>query len=230
MNTSLNKDRSRREFLRASPSGGAFARQPNLLRELVGGRWPMTPGAEPEQRKEPVMNGNLSVAALQQMHDVMSSYMTHGDVPGLVTLVARGEEVHVDALGTVTISGTEVRPVRRDTIFRIASMTKAITAIATLMLIEEAKLKLDEPVDRLLPELANRKVLKRPDGPIDDTVPAKRAITVRDLLTFRLGTGLLLADPATHPIVGKMYELHVGELRAKLWRRFSESASSRRLA
>jgi CubicO group peptidase (beta-lactamase class C family) len=176
------------------------------------------------------MNGNLSVAALQQMHDVMSSYMTHGDVPGLVTLVARGEEVHVDALGTVTISGTEVRPVRRDTIFRIASVTKAITAIATLMLIEEAKLKLDEPVDRLLPELANRKVLKRPDGPIDDTVPAKRAITVRDLLTFRLGTGLLLADPATHPIVGKMYELHVGELRAKLWRRFSESASSRRLA
>ena len=112
--------------------------------------------------------------------------------------------------GTAATDGSNIRPVRRDTIFRIASMTKAITAIATLMLIEEAKLKLDEPVDRLLPELANRKVLKRPDSQIDDTVPAKRAITVRDLLTFRLGTGLLLADPATHPIVGKMYELHVG--------------------
>jgi CubicO group peptidase (beta-lactamase class C family) len=156
------------------------------------------------------MNEKLSTAALRQLHESMSGYTTRGEVPGLVTLVARGEEVHVDALGTAMINGAEVRPVRRDTIFRIASMTKAITAVATLLLIEESKLQLDEPVDRLLPELAHRKVLKRSDGPIDDTVPAQRAITVRDLLTFRLGTGLLLADPATHPIVGKMYELHVG--------------------
>jgi len=156
------------------------------------------------------MNEKLSAATLRQLHESMSGYTTRGEVPGLLTLIARGEEVHVDALGTAAIGEGVVRPVRRDTIFRIASMTKAVTAIATMMLIEEAKLKLDEPVDRLLPELANRKVLKRPDSPLDDTVPAKRAITVRDLLTFRLGTGLLLADPATQPIVGKMYELHVG--------------------
>jgi CubicO group peptidase (beta-lactamase class C family) len=157
------------------------------------------------------MNEKLSTTALRQLHESMSGYTTRGEVPGLVTLIARGGEVHVDALGTAAVNGQQQpQPVRRDTIFRIASMTKAITAVATLMLIEESKLKLDEPVDRLLPELANRKVLKRPKGPIDDTVPAKRVITVRDLLTFRLGTGLLLADPATHPMVKKMYELHVG--------------------
>ena len=73
---------------------------------------------------------------------------------------------------------------KRDTILRIASMTKPITAVATMILVEEGKLRLDEPVDRLLPELANRKVLKRADGPLDDTVPANRPITVRDCLTF----------------------------------------------
>ena len=64
---------------------------------------------------------------------------------------------------------------RRDTIFRIASMTKPITAVAAMILVEECKLRLDEPVDRLLPELADRKVLKRLDGPLDDTVPAQPA-------------------------------------------------------
>jgi CubicO group peptidase (beta-lactamase class C family) len=156
------------------------------------------------------MNEKLSTMALGQLHESMSGYTARGEVPGLVALIARGDEVHVDALGTAAVNGQQSQPVRHDTIFRIASMTKAIAAVATMMLIEESKLKRDEPVDRLLPELANRKVLKRPDGPIDDTVPATRAITVRDLLTFRLGTGLLLADPATHPVVKKMYELHVG--------------------
>ena len=80
-------------------------------------------------------------------------------------------------------------PIRRDTIFRISSMTKPITAAATMILVEECKLRLDEPVDRLLPELADRQVLKRLDGPLDDTVPANRPITVRDLLTFRMGFG-----------------------------------------
>ena len=84
---------------------------------------------------------------------------------------------------------------RRDTIFRIASMTKPITAGAAMILVEECKLRLDEPVDRLLPELANRKVLKRIDGPLDDTVPAKRPINVRDFLNFRMGFGSVMAPP-----------------------------------
>jgi CubicO group peptidase (beta-lactamase class C family) len=68
-------------------------------------------------------------------------------------------------------------------------MTKPVTAVATLILVEECVLRLDEPVERLLPELADRRVVRRIDGPIDDTVPARRSITVRDLLTFRMGFG-----------------------------------------
>src|SRR5947199_2637789 len=79
---------------------------------------------------------------------------------------------------------------RSDTIFRIASMTKPITAAATMILVEECKLRLDERADRLLPELANRRVLKRLDGPLDDTVPAERSILVRDLMNFTFGFGL----------------------------------------
>ena len=89
---------------------------------------------------------------------------------------------------------------RRDTIFRIASMTKPVVAVAALVLIEECKLRLDEPVDRLLTELANRKVLKQLDGPIDQAVPARRPITVRDLLTFRMGFGIIMVPPLTYPI------------------------------
>ena len=88
----------------------------------------------------------------------------------------------------------------RDTIFRIASITKPITAAATMILVEECALRLDEPVDRLLPELADRRVLRRLDGPLDDTVPAERPITVRDLLTFRMGMGMILAPPGAYPI------------------------------
>ncbi len=95
---------------------------------------------------------------------------------------------------------------RRDTIFRIASMTKPITAVATMILVEECRLRLDEPVDRLLPELADRKVLKRLDGPLDDTVPANRGITVRDLLTLRMGFGFIGAPPGEYPIQKAMDE------------------------
>jgi CubicO group peptidase (beta-lactamase class C family) len=80
---------------------------------------------------------------------------------------------------------------RRDTIFRIASMTKAVTAAAVMMLIEEGKLRLGGPAEQWLPELANRRVLRRLDGALTDTVPVKRSITVEDLLTFTMGFGLL---------------------------------------
>ena len=143
-------------------------------------------------------SGGLSKARLGRMHDVMAGYVERGDVPGLVTLVSRRGEVHADAIGTKAVGGND--PMRRDTIFRIASMTKPITAAATMILVEECILRLDEPVDRWLPELANRQVLKRLDGPLDDTVPAKRPITVRDLLTFRLGFGVILEPPGTYPI------------------------------
>jgi CubicO group peptidase (beta-lactamase class C family) len=79
-----------------------------------------------------------------------------------------------------------------------------------MILVEECKLRLDEPVDALLPELAERQVLKRLDGPLDDTVPAKRPITVRDLLTFRMGFGQIMAPLDAYPILKAANELQIG--------------------
>ena len=112
----------------------------------------------------------LSKARLARMHDFMTSYVERGEMPGLVTLVSRRGEVHVDVIGTQAFKDPD--PMRRDTIFRISSMTKPLIAVATMILVEECKLRLDEPVDRWLPELAERKVLRQLDGPLDDTVPA----------------------------------------------------------
>src|SRR5437762_8391351 len=135
-------------------------------------------------------------AGLEHLHESMAVRVAKGELPGIVTLVARDEDVHVDAIGAKAFGGDEA--MRRDTIFRITSMTKPILAAATMMLVEDGKVALDEPVDRLLPELADRKVLKRIDGPLDETVPARRPITVEDLLTFRMGHGLIM-EPTFDP-------------------------------
>jgi CubicO group peptidase (beta-lactamase class C family)/polyisoprenoid-binding protein YceI len=103
----------------------------------------------------------------------------------------------VEAVGTQSFDGA---PMRRDTIFRIASMTKPVIAAATLMLVEECRLRLDDPVDGFLPELADRQVLKSLESAVDDTVPAKRSITARDLLTFTFGMGAVMVWPARYPI------------------------------
>jgi CubicO group peptidase (beta-lactamase class C family) len=128
----------------------------------------------------------------------MAGYVERGVAPGLVSMVSRRGEVHVDAIGMKAVGGND--PMRRDTIFRISSMSKPVVAAAAMILVEEGTLRLDDPVDRLLPELANRRVLKRLDGPLDEVVPAKRPITVRDLLTFRMGLGLIFAE-GDYPIL-----------------------------
>jgi len=151
----------------------------------------------------------LSAARLARMHDVMAGYVERSEVPGIVTAVSRRGDAHVDAIGTKAVGGGA--PVARDTIFRIASMTKPIIAVATLILVEECVLRLDEPVDRLLPELAGRRVLRALDAALDDTVPAQRPITVRDLLTFRMGFGIVMAPPDTYPIQRAMTELLLGQ-------------------
>jgi CubicO group peptidase (beta-lactamase class C family) len=97
--------------------------------------------------------GGLSQARLGRMHDVMAGHIEAGEMPGMVTLVSRGGETHVDTLGHTAIGGA---PMQRDTIFRITSMTKPVTAVAAMILIEECKLRLDDPVDPWLPELAKR--------------------------------------------------------------------------
>lgn len=124
---------------------------------------------------------------LARLNEVMAGHVERGAVPGVVSVVSRRAEAHVDAIGTTSIEGH--RPMTADSIFRISSMTKPITAVATMILLEACVLRLDEPVEQFLPELADRRVVRRIDGPVEDTVPAHRPITVRDLLTFRMGFG-----------------------------------------
>lgn len=152
-------------------------------------------------------SGGLSRTRLDRMHDVMAGHVERGIVPGIVTLVSRRGETHVDAIGAKAVDGGE--PMRRDTIFRVASVTKPIVAAAAMILIEECRLRLDEPVDPWLPELADRRVLRAIDGPLDDTVPANRPITLRDVLTFRLGIGAVMVFPPRYPIQHAMIEAGV---------------------
>ena len=123
------------------------------------------------------------------MHDVLSAYVDRGELPGYVALVARQGAVHLDCVGY-----------ERNAIFRLASMTKPIAAVAALILVEEGVIRLEDRVDGLLPELAGLRVLRSISSPVEDTVPASRPITVRDLLTFTMGTGMVLAAPDTYPI------------------------------
>ncbi len=102
-------------------------------------------------------------------------------------LIARGDRVEVQAAGCTGIDGSY--PIVRDSIFRIASITKPITAAAVMMLVEDGQITLDDPVGPWLPELASPAVVRTPAGPVDDVVPAIRPITVADLLTFRAGYG-----------------------------------------
>ena len=136
---------------------------------------------------------------MRTLRETLADHVERGEVPGLVALVSRGGDVEVEAIGA-----------RRDAIFRITSMTKPITATAAMILVEEGKLRLDDPVDALLPELAQRRVLRRIDGPLDDTVAAERAITLRDLLTFRMGFGIVWGPPRATPIQRAAEDLELG--------------------
>jgi CubicO group peptidase (beta-lactamase class C family) len=143
-------------------------------------------------------NGGFSTARLGRLGDMLRGTVARGEIAGVVALTARRDAVHVEAIGSQDLAAGIA--MRRDSIFRIASMTKAVTAVAAMILVEEARLRLDDPVDRFLPELADRQVLRALDGPVDDTVRAKRPITARDLLTLRLGLGVIMARPGTYPI------------------------------
>lgn len=150
-----------------------------------------------------------SQAGVDRLHEAMAARVAHGELPGIVTLVATADDVFVDAIGQKAFDSPE--PMTRETPFRIASMTKPVLAFATLMLVEEGRLSFDQPIDTWLPELANRRVLERIDGPLDETSPARRAITLEDLLTLRFGFGQLFEptfDPP-FPIVQRATELQL---------------------
>jgi len=130
---------------------------------------------------------DFSPMRLDRMRAALHLHVASGYTPGLVALLHHRGREHVEAVGTMAFDSTV--PMTRDTIFRLASMTKPVTAVGAMILVEECRLRLDDPVDPWLPELRERKVLKRIDGPLDDTVAAQRPITLRDLLTFRSGHG-----------------------------------------
>lgn len=124
---------------------------------------------------------------MTKLHEVLAKHAASGAVPGAMALVARDGRVEVEAVGLADLEART--PMMRESIFRIASITKPITAAATMMLVDDGLMALDDPVERWLPELASPMVVRTPSSPVDDVVPATRPITVLDLLTSRAGYG-----------------------------------------
>ncbi|MEU2491060.1 serine hydrolase domain-containing protein [Streptomyces sp. NPDC007883] len=147
-------------------------------------------------------DSGFSEAGLRRTRDVLARHVESGRIPGLVALASRGDETHVEAIGTMHHDGDA--PMRRDTIFRMASTSKPVTVAAAMVLLDECRLRLDDTVEPWLPELADRRVLRRIDGSLDDTVPARRPITVRDVLTSTLGLGMDMTALGT-PIMNAIF-------------------------
>jgi CubicO group peptidase (beta-lactamase class C family) len=140
------------------------------------------------------------------LRDVLELHVGDGSIPGAVALVARGDRVEVAAAGSVDAEGSA--PMMEGSIFRIASITKPITAAAVMLLVDDGVVALDDPIARWLPELASPSVVRTPAGPPDDVVPAARAITVEDLVSFRAGWGFPtdFSAPAVQPILAEVHK------------------------
>jgi CubicO group peptidase (beta-lactamase class C family) len=139
--------------------------------------------------------------------EILAQHIQTGYLAGAVALIGQGARAEVVALGAQSLEAPGL--MQRDSLFRITSMTKPITAAATLMLVDEGKLRLDERIDHWLPELAHGRVLRSLSGPLDDTVPLKRPITVEDLLTFRCGLGFVPMLEEDSPLQRRIAELQL---------------------
>ena len=128
------------------------------------------------------------------LQDLLESVVESGAVPGAAALIARGEDVEIVAVGEV----------ERDSIVRIASITKPIVAAAVMILVDDGLVSLDDPIARWLPELTSPRVVRTPESPIDDLVPAVRLVTVQDILTFRAGWGF--PSDFSLPAVGELFQ------------------------
>src|SRR6202012_2553992 len=122
--------------------------------------------------------------SMAELNDLLGAHVADGSVPGVVGLIDREGRTEVTAVGSLAIGGA---PMAEDSIFRLASVTKPITAAAVMLLVEDGRIALDDPVSRWLPELAEPKVVRTPASAVDDLVPASRPITVLDLLTSCAG-------------------------------------------
>ncbi|MFE0101080.1 serine hydrolase domain-containing protein [Streptomyces sp. NPDC059009] len=134
--------------------------------------------------------------------DLLKTHVADGTLPGAVALVARGGETEVAAVGSADVASG--RPMSRDSLFRIASLTKPLTAAAVMALVDDGRIALGDPIAPWLPELAAPMVVRTPDAPVDDVVPAARPVTVEDLMTFRAGWGFPsdFSWPAVAPVLG----------------------------
>ncbi|KAA9157424.1 beta-lactamase family protein [Amycolatopsis acidicola] len=137
---------------------------------------------------------------MTDLRALLDRYVADGTVPGAVALVARGEHTEVAAVGSADVEGTA--PMARDSIFRFASITKEAVSAVAMMLVEDGVLRLDDRIDRRLPELASPRVVRTPRSPVDDVVPANRPITVLDVLSSRMGYGFPsdFTLPAVQPL------------------------------
>ncbi|WP_367718360.1 serine hydrolase domain-containing protein [Nitratireductor sp. GISD-1A_MAKvit] len=152
-----------------------------------------------------VAMNQLSANALEMLKNTMEAHVAEGRMAGATWLLRHDAVEHVGTAGTFALNG-EGAPMARDTIFRVASLTKPVTAAVAMMLVEDGVLTLDGSVDDLLPELADRRVLKSLDGPLDETVPANRSVTLRQLLTMTFGLGAIMVFPEAYPIQKAMRE------------------------
>src|SRR5690349_21106441 len=135
----------------------------------------------------------------------LQKYVDEGEIAGAAAAVWREGGTEAVWAGWRDI---ELRlPIERDTIFRIGSMSKPITSVAALMLVDEGRIALNDPISAYAPEFAKMRVLKQPDGPLEDTEDCARPITVEDLLTHR--SGLTYADFHRAPI-GRAYREALG--------------------
>jgi CubicO group peptidase (beta-lactamase class C family) len=150
---------------------------------------------------------------MSDLRDILQRNVGDGTAPGAVGLIARGDRLEVQAVGSADVEGSS--PMARDSIFRIASLTKPVIAAAVMVLVEDGRIALDEPVGRWLPELASPMVVRTPASPVDDVIPAARPITVADLLTFRAGYGF--PSDFSLPVVGLLFsELRQGPPQPQL--------------
>src|ERR1700691_1428463 len=155
---------------------------------------PLTAGDAPSGKPEDV---GMSSERLRRIHEAIQRHIDNGEISGAVTLVARrGRLVHFEAHGLMDIESK--RPMQKDAIFRIASMTKPITGVAVMMMVEEGKLRLTDPVSKFIPEFNNTQAATprdtipphpaaHPDDPDFYLTPAYRELTIRDLLTHTSG-------------------------------------------
>jgi CubicO group peptidase (beta-lactamase class C family) len=151
--------------------------------------WPLVAAAQPAAKPE---DAGMSAQRLQRIHESIQRHVDAGEICGAVTVVARrGRVVHFEAHGLMDLESK--KPMEKDAIFRLASMTKPITGVAVLMMVEEGKIRLNDPVSKFLPEFRDMKVAmprERPAAaaaPEFYVVPANREITIRDLLTHTSG-------------------------------------------